>query len=1239
MQRITGQLVRVRRLARTLLVVQRLAQALALALAALLVLGALDFALRLPGLMRGTLMTVLLSGLVVWLGARLVRAFRFGPSLTDLALRAERLFPELRGRLASAVEFTSQAGAYGEPARTAALAEASRSGVATGLEPGALRRLLAPKRTLVFVAMAAGLAALTGATFAVAPESSRIAAERWLTPWSAVQWPKRTAVVSLTHEPAWPADTPLALRSAVERGHHEGMRVWVRYRLIDAEGEAGAWQRVLMNEQQATAAGGASFGAEAAAMPAGGGAAMGGEAAAGEAPRFERLVELADRAPPADAQGTRGAVEYYFEAGDDRTEPQRLALIERPAVTAVSVSIEPPPYARGLVETRTSDLHVRSDRRPTARGLAGSRVALRLGFNKPVPVTAADLPRVVPGLAGLAEDAVRFEVEAESAGPSAGEEAVRAVTLSFPLRERIETSIELEDAHGFTNLSERRYAIEALADEPAGASLLEPERDRSVMPEAEVAVEALVQDDVGVERVSILAEVPAGAVSGGERAGAGDEAGEAEEAAEAPTTTLTLAERTGRQPRLRVAETFDLAELALSPGDTVTLVAEGQDVFELDGERHEPVHSAPRRLRIIDAATLTRQLRSELAGVRQQAVRLEGRQRQLLEEPAREAEAQQGRLGRQIEAQRGLVERLMARAERNRLDEPALDELMEQADRFLAEAGEASDAAAGALEAAEAAREAEAEPQAIEAHERQAEGEQEAVRTALNDLVSLLDQGQDAMALQLELRRLRTDQRNLEAQTSELLPQTAGSALEDLPEALREQLRELAERQAAAAEQMDELLGEMQSTAEALSQMEDERSEAAAEALAEATALAEREALDERMADSSEAIDQNRLSQAGQAQAESLDVMERMLEEMGEHERRMQAMLVRRLQELAERLEQLIERQGRELARLEPEPEPEAGEGEAAALGALAEGQMELRQATMAAADMARGSEQTAPVAKPIERAVTAQGEAVRALRADDRGAARAEEETALAALEAALEAVREQREQAEEEAADAARRELQAAYEDLAQRQANVREQVLEQAGDGDELNRRQRAGLMGLAQEEAEIRAAAAELREEVEDSLLFEYLHGRVDTLAERAVELLRRAEQPMAVARAQQRVADDLRRMAAVLDPDSDEADFAGAQGGDGGDGGGGGGGEEPSLVPPLAELRLLRTLQEAALTETRALDEQPAAESRGERLEALSDEQRELAELGERLIEQMEQQMQPQMQPEGGGPPR
>ena len=67
-----------------------------------------------------------------------------------------------------------------------------------------------------------------------------------------------------------------------------------------------------------------------------------------------------------------------------------------------------------------------------------------------------------------------------------------------------------------------------------------------------------------------------------------------------------------------------------------------------------------------------------------------------------------------------------------------------------------------------------------------------------------------------------------------------------------------------------------------------------------------------------------------------------------------------------------------------------------------------------------------------------------------------------------------------------------------------------------------------------------------------------------------------------------------------------------------------------MIPPIAELKLMRALQEVIYQQTRTADEIKPLNA--DEVRMLSDQQQELSDLGLQLIEKMQQQMQP-MQPD------
>ncbi|HEX7011070.1 MAG TPA: hypothetical protein VF184_13895, partial [Phycisphaeraceae bacterium] len=1112
MRATTRQLQRIGQAARWLLVTQRLFQALAGALATLLVLGAIDYLLRLPAGLRLAISALLVGVGVAWLTARLLRAVRFNPSLAQLALRAERLYPQLRHVLASAVEFTAQEGAYRQPTSTAALAQASVAQAREYLAGVRLHRILNPAAALHSLAVLVVALAASGAVAWLAPQACGIALARWLTPWAPVNWPLRTDVESLSGAAVWPADTPLRLRAVVLRGHRQGMRVWVHHRLIEAGREPEPWQSLLMSPQTQNAQGRSGV--------------------------FERLIDLPQPLGWTQTGPPSAAVEYWFEAGDDRTAPQRVELVARPQLRAVEAELIPPAYAAGLVPTQRLSLHRQGGQVATASALAGSQVILRLELNKPVPVALNPLAMLAPGLAQ--EKGVTVEAEGQGTGDEsqASGNALfsRAFTLRWVLQREVQTQLHVRDEHELTNLSERRYRFEATQDQLPAVSLTAPPADEAVLPTAVVAVEGLAQDDVGVEELLLSAQVTSG-----------DEADQAtgqtaDQAGDDAASSRVLARQSGRQPRLSVAHELALAPLGLQPGDVVTLTALARDGFELNGQRHEPVRSAPRRLRVIDVATFIGQLRGELAGVRQQAIRLDEQQRLLMESP--QDQERQAQLTQRLEALAAVVQSLMQRASRNGLEEPTLAQLMQQVLQQLQTAREAS---------ADAAQQA--QPEAMRPRQQE-------VRDRLAELIALLDQSRDALTLQLQLRELLAQQQALEMDTRRLLPQTIGRDLEQLPPDLRAALEELAQRQEALAEQAEALVKQMQSTAQALArQSTADQDRAAAEALSEAAALAQREGLRPRMDQSTRSLRQNQLSQAGQEQMDSLELLRRMLREMGTQEQRLQAMLRRRLDQLAQMIQRLIEAQQHELEAL----------AQAQELPPLEPAQAALRRNTMTAQARAAESPPTQPAAQELDAAVGAQGQAIESLRRSLRPQSQQAQRTALERLEAALELVRRQLQEAQRQELAQARQELQQAYEKLAAQQEELNRKTQALAAEAEPA-RRQRVQLIALGHEEEDLRIAAADVARHTQGVLLFEHLHGKIDAAAQRVVRSLRRASADDAVTQDQLAIVEMLRTMAEALEVELTEAQFA--SGGSGSGAGGGGAGGQTALVPPAAQLRAL-----------------------------------------------------------------
>ena len=1124
------------------------------------------------------------------------------------------------------------------PPATAHLAQRAVSQAESKLGGVDLGRLIRPWPTLSAVCLALlSVAALAGLT-AAAPHASAIAAQRWLMPLGSAHWPDRQAIQPLTQAVVHPVDGKVRLRAKVSRGFRDGMKMTIAYRVRAQDGARGEWTRVRVAEQRTGAL-------------------------SDERGVFETLVEVP--APVArslmSGEQQRAVLEYRFEAGDAQTAAAELTLAARPEVVSVVVNTAPPAYARGLVGEQTFPLHEQEDRVATASAYIGSQVSLRVGFNKPVPLrharraaeaaltpdTSVQAPTGPPAQA-WGEVSIRYHTPQD-----AGDHA-QGFTLTGTLVAPALVSFRLSDEYGLTSTgADRLYRLQTLRDEPPMVTLLDPMVDESVLPTARVGLQAVGEDDIAMQELRLQVAAP-------DRDHAPSDAG--------PLTSRFLDDpalrTTGRFGRLGVTHAVELETLGLLPGDEVFITAIGQDVYHLDGQRHDPARSATRRLRVITEQELADQLRRVLRGVRDTAQSLGQTQRVLRQrsgdgvDPA-EAAAQQGEVSRRITAQREQVQALQRRMDRNRAaDLDALQELLNRADGLLdhaedlsgqaqaalGQAGGARQRAAGAQrqqEAAEAsgdlARAQEQQRRAEQATQEQGNAQeqageaQEQVQRDLSSLVAALDMGESIGEVASRLSALRRDAERVAGQTQQLLPQTIGQPRESLPEAVQDALARNAADQREIAGRAEALLDQMRATAQQIAEQGEQQGatpqqRAAARTMQEAAEVGERQGLEENTQRAAERLDDNQIAEAAVGQQQAMSALDQMLAEMGRQSQRRQEELRRLLQELAQKVQRLVDDQQAQLERLQA-----AGPD---GLAGLEPALIQLRRRVMLVEEEAIVSPETASAGESLGQAVSRQAAAVRAVRANDRDGAEHGEAEALDRLQEALRRLSEAEQQQQQDQRRAERAALRQAYYDLADRQAVLQGAVSQHERDEAygrrdwrQINRLHAEALQGAAFDAAQgaIQAAAQALGGQVGDAMVYQSLHRRIDQAAGRAQLRLRGRRADGQVTADQGQVASMLRAMGDALDeagqPDKFERDQQASDGGSGGEG------QEPPLVPDLAEIKLLRGVQIDLRRQTEALDgltDQLSPQAYRQRLEDLAEQQRELGQLGGQLVERLQQ---------------
>ncbi len=1175
MRQVISELETIRRRSRTMLLIQRVSVIIAWVIGLTVCLVALDFLLRLPATPR---LTLLVGGLAVFgygLRTYLWPAVQFWPRLTELALRAERSFPAVAGRLASSVEFAVSGLDKVNPLAARSVTETERR-----LSGESLSRVIDGDRTWRASGAMLGVLAIATLLVIINPAAAQTGLARLFVPFGSTQWPARTGVASLMHEVVpethvHPRGQALALRAQVTKGEPD--HVAARYRLR-VDRRFGPWHRIVLTHQ---------------------GDGM-----------HERLVDT-----------TADDIELYFETSDARTKRELIKLVAPPAVHRAALRITPPSYAAAWFSTLEADLGPGLDERAITdtAALVGSDVTLELQLNKPLPFPDSD--EALRRTLGWDQDDLPLCIVSENPD---------RWTLRWRLKQTRRLNLRLVDEHGLGNTEPIAYRIDAVEDRLPTVTIVEPESDEPVLPTAVVPLRVEARDDVAVSVMGIEASV---------------QRGEAD-----PTTLDETPDWNATEPVNRASGTLatelDLALLEPVEGDVVLVRGSAADVYDIDGVHHPVVRSPARRLRIISELELAHRFRRELGVVRQNAIRIETRQAELEDDVIADGvqpgvERAEAQIAERIAAQRQAIDTVVERMQMNRLNDEQLESLLQQSGDLLDFAGRAANRAVEAIEqrqremrnSAESGRDGLATPQqsdgdqdktgaALPPQPQEADrgivNAQRDVREELVDLITLLDRDEDTWIAMRRLEDMMQRQAELEAQSGAVGARTLGRSWDELTAGEQDELQRLAEHQEELADEARQLIEDLRRRAQELEDVDPQ----GAESMRSAADTGEERELSRDMANASEHVGRNQMRSAQASQQSAGQTLQQMLSNMRENSRANAEELLRKLASLIESIDRLITVQENEVAALDRAIAASDFSGRDRAM-------IRLTQNTQSVAAEARAAgQESRRIARLLDRAADAQGAAVLGLRAvpPDEAETQMAEERSLVLL-------REARSLAEQLEESVGRRELMRqrgeiinAYREFAEREVALRTATLELIARVP-LDRRGLIKARRLGTTQDEIRVGLADLRvttPEILEAPVFSHVHRRIDDWATQVTDSLRGGELAASAAGRQQRIADSIGRLIEALEdliapPDK----FAGGQGAGQQSGGQG---RQPPLIPPIAELMLLRGMQEQVYEETQDIDRRTGFETgeRRARLSELGDDQRSLLRLGREMAESLRQ---------------
>ena len=471
----------------------------------------------------------------IWLVAILVVGWRFlvrplRAKLTDLELVRviHRQWPLLTPDLASAVEFDSSqlSATLGAPL----LQQVTVSRAQLQLATVPWRSVVAPGRAYAAM-VGAGLAlGALGLVVVLSPELTRVGGARLIAPLVELEWPRRTTLVYLNSE----LEPLVATRDpALRAGQGEPLTLYVENR----DGSLPA--KVLFERRSPTGT-----------------------------PDKGELRQTTLR----DAQGKPHAVavatlpttepfEFRVHGGDDDRAPWiKVDVVPTPRVASFEITITPPPYTGRPVETAHSGVgHL--------QGLVGSEVEIHCRAVAPlksVVLNTGNTPRkTIP----LSPDGTEF-----------------SLTWTLANAERSTYWLDLVDPYGLRVANPPRYEIRGVADQEPIVSLLVPATDVRVTALAEIPIEGEVREDLGLQRVELIYELPLMSPSG---------------QLTTEQRSIPLGPDKAASTEQLIRTTWNLADLALVPGSQVRFWLQATDAYNLNGSKGQVGRSATRVVSIL----------------------------------------------------------------------------------------------------------------------------------------------------------------------------------------------------------------------------------------------------------------------------------------------------------------------------------------------------------------------------------------------------------------------------------------------------------------------------------------------------------------------------------------------------------------------------------------------------------------------------------------------------------------
>ena len=380
----------------------------------------------LPVWFKVTVLLVVALG-VAFLSYRFAVRRLFDGSVDSVALALEQANPRLKGRLIAAVQFARSNLPAGYSRELIQAVEWQALSEAGSVDFGQVVSFHPVLKTVRRLTLAVGVAAVL---LLVAPGFFGYALEVYSHPTTRIAPPLGYTLAPVPGSTEWVKYRDLDI-GGILQGDQFPDKASIHHRLA-----GGSWQKTEVNLNQLTPI----------------------ATSAGDSLSFGLTIRQADR-----------SLDYYVQAGDLRTEVQRIDVVDRPRVTGISLSIFYPDYT-GLAPLTIDENN------GSFSAVVGSRVNMKIETN--LPIQSAEL---------VFEDSSRQTMSVEG----------RTAQTSLRVEKSLGYYVELLDHLGEKNPDPIEYYVTAVPDQYPSVDVLRPGFDVNLSDEMVLPLKVRIFDDYG----------------------------------------------------------------------------------------------------------------------------------------------------------------------------------------------------------------------------------------------------------------------------------------------------------------------------------------------------------------------------------------------------------------------------------------------------------------------------------------------------------------------------------------------------------------------------------------------------------------------------------------------------------------------------------------------------------------------------------------------------------------------